>query len=208
MAAPKVFQAISAVQADLAKIGIGKDQKNQQQGFKFRGIDDILNTVAPLLAKHNLIIIPNVLDREAVERTTANGRALFYTFLTIQYHFISSEDGSEFVTTIQAESMDSGDKGLPKCLSIAYKYLAIQTFAIPIVGAEDPDFETHEVMPAKRQKMKLRKSKRVIDAINDTQSIDGLQAVWASLTPDQHKLYQDEKNTRKAELMQQQESAA
>jgi len=39
--------------------------------------------------------------------------------------------------------MDSGDKATNKALSIAYKYMAFQLFAIPI--DEDPDRHTHEV---------------------------------------------------------------
>jgi hypothetical protein len=37
----KVYQAINKVQAALAVDGIGKDRSNQQQGYKFRGIDDV-----------------------------------------------------------------------------------------------------------------------------------------------------------------------
>ena len=36
----KVYQAIAAVMADMAKDGISKDRKNQQQGYAFRGIDE------------------------------------------------------------------------------------------------------------------------------------------------------------------------
>ena len=49
----QVYKAINAVQADLAKSGITKDRFNGQgSGYKFRGIDDVYNTIAPLLSNH------------------------------------------------------------------------------------------------------------------------------------------------------------
>lgn len=46
-----VYKAINAVQAELAKTGIAKDKRNAQQGYNFRGIDDVYLAIAPLLAK-------------------------------------------------------------------------------------------------------------------------------------------------------------
>jgi hypothetical protein len=37
-AVPHVYQAIAAVMARLAKDGIGKDRRNEQQGYAFRSI--------------------------------------------------------------------------------------------------------------------------------------------------------------------------
>ena len=61
---PKVYAAIAAVSAELATTGISKDRKNEQQGYKFRGIDDVYNAIAPLMAKHKLVILPRMLSRE------------------------------------------------------------------------------------------------------------------------------------------------
>ena len=55
-----VYKAINAVQAELAAVGgISKDRKNIQQNYSFRGIDDVYNTLAPILAKHKLLIFYN-----------------------------------------------------------------------------------------------------------------------------------------------------
>jgi hypothetical protein len=37
----KVYHAINQVQRALASEGISKSRKNQQQGYSFRGIDDL-----------------------------------------------------------------------------------------------------------------------------------------------------------------------
>jgi hypothetical protein len=51
MTTPKVYEAIAKVQAELARTGISKDRTNSQPGanYKFRGIDDVYNVLAPLL---------------------------------------------------------------------------------------------------------------------------------------------------------------
>jgi hypothetical protein len=142
----KVYQAINAVQGALAKIGISKDRTNTQgASYKFRGIDDVYNTLSPLLAEHGLCILPRMLSREHVERQSQKGNALFYVTVHADFDFVSSEDGSKHTVTTYGEAMDSGDKATNKAMSAAYKYAAFQAFAIPTEGDNDADAHTHEV---------------------------------------------------------------
>ena len=53
----KVYAAINAVQAALSKEGIAKTRKNLQQGYAFRGIDEVMNALAPILATGTLAAI-------------------------------------------------------------------------------------------------------------------------------------------------------
>lgn len=143
----KVYQAINAVQADLARDGITKVRRNQQQGYNFRGIDDVYNALAPLLARHKLCILPRILSREVVERQTMKGNALFYVTVEAEFDFVASEDGSKHVVRTYGEAMDSADKATNKAMSAAYKYAAFQAFAIPTEGDNDADGTTHEPSP-------------------------------------------------------------
>ena len=144
-----VYKAIAAVAGDLAKTGIAKDRKNAQQGYNFRGIDDMYNTLAPLLSQHGLVILPRVTDRSCVERQTRNGGALFYTTVAVEFDFVAVEDGSKHTVTTFGEAMDSGDKSTNKAMSAAYKYAVMQAFAIPTEGDNDADATTHEVAAKK-----------------------------------------------------------
>ena len=145
--APHVYTAINAVQADLAKVGISKDHRNTQgAGFNFRGIDDVLNALSGLMAKHSLVILPRVLSREVTERQSKNGGALFYVTIQCDFDIVSSLDGSKHTVSTFGEAMDSGDKATNKAMSAAYKYMAIQSFAIPTKGDNDADASTHEVV--------------------------------------------------------------
>ncbi len=142
----KVYQAINKVQAELSVLGITKDRRNNQgAGYNFRGIDDVYNSIAPLLSKHGLCILPRVLSRECVERISKSGGALFYTTVDVEFDFVSSEDGSKHVVKTFGEAMDSGDKGTNKAMSAAYKYACFQAFSIPTESNEDTEAQTHEV---------------------------------------------------------------
>lgn len=142
----KVYSAIAAVMSDLSKIGIGKEKKNAQQGFMYRGVDDVMNALAPIISKHGLVILPRVTKREIIERQSKSGGALFYVTLDMEFDFVAAEDASKHVVgPIIGEAMDSGDKASNKAMSIAYKYACFQAFCIPTEGDNDPDEQSHEI---------------------------------------------------------------
>lgn len=147
----KVYKAINNVQADLSVLGITKDRRNMQgSGYNFRGIDDVYNTIAPLLAKHGLCILPRVLSRECVERVSQKGGALFYVTVDAEFDFVSAEDGSKHTVKTFGEAMDSGDKATNKAMSAAYKYACFQAFSIPTESDNDADAHTHTPAPHMR----------------------------------------------------------
>jgi len=147
-----VYKAIAAVQGELAKVGISKDGVNEQQKYRFRGIDQVYAALSPLLAKHGLCVIPRIVEREMRERTTIkeyNGQkresVLFYVTVKAEFDFVAVEDGSVHTAATYGEAMDSGDKATNKAMSAAYKYAAFMTFAIPTEGDNDADATTHDV---------------------------------------------------------------
>lgn len=142
----QVFKAINSVQASLVKEGIAKDRRNAQQGYNFRGIDDIYNTLSGLLAENNLCILPEVLERTQVERVTQKGGVMFYTSVKVRYTLVSSVDGSSFATVTFGEAMDSADKSTNKAMSAAYKYMCLQVFCIPTEGDNDADGTTPDTL--------------------------------------------------------------
>lgn len=146
IAATSVYAKIAAVQGELAKVGIAKNRRNQQgSGYNFRGIDDVYAALSPLLASNGLVIVPRVMERECIERTSKNGGALFYVTVYAEFDFISADDGSVHTAATFGEAMDSGDKATNKAMSAAYKYAAFMTFAIPTEGDNDADAHTPEV---------------------------------------------------------------
>lgn len=145
-AAPaSVYAKICAIQAALSRTGIAKSRRNQQQGYSFRGIDEVYAALAPLLAEHGLCVLPRILTRELIERTTAKGSPIFYVTVEAEFDFVSSDDGSTHTVRTFGEAMDTADKATNKAMSAAYKYAALMAFAIPTEGDNDVDATTHEV---------------------------------------------------------------
>lgn len=143
----QIYKSINAIQGALAKTGITKGRKNQQQGYAFRGIDDVYGALAPLLAEHSVCIFPRTTDHRVVERQSARGGTLFYTTVRVEFDFVSSVDGSSHTCITYGEAMDSADKSTNKAMSAAYKYACLQTFCIPTEGDNDADATTHDVAP-------------------------------------------------------------
>ena len=172
-----VYKAINAVQAELAKSGITKDRTNTQgSGYKFRGIDDVYNTIAPMLSKHGLCILPRVLSRQCEERQSKSGGALFYVTVEVEFDFVAAEDGSKHTVKTFGEAMDSGDKATNKAMSAAYKYAAFQAFSIPTEGDNDADGITHDVAARDAQ---------VLQALRDASMLgtDALRAAYDKQQP-------------------------
>jgi hypothetical protein len=145
---PDVYRAICQVQKGISRDGISKDGRNQQQGYSFRGIDDIYNSLSGLLAAADLCILPRMISRAQEERATAKGGVLFYVTVQAEFDFVSSRDASMHTVTIYGEAMDSADKATNKAMSAAYKYACLQVFCIPTEGmANDADAITHHPAP-------------------------------------------------------------
>lgn len=150
-----VYKAIAAIQEELSRVGISKDGVNEQQKYKFRGIDQVYAALSPLLAKHGLCVLPRMVDCTRSERVSIkpgyNGGApkesvLFFVTVTAEFDFVAVEDGSMHTVRTYGEAMDSGDKATNKAMSAAYKYAAFMAFAIPTEGDNDADATTHDVV--------------------------------------------------------------
>ena len=196
----KIYKAINAVQAALAKTGIAKDKRNSTQGYNFRGIDDVYLALSPLLAEHGLCILPRVLSRTVTERVTPKGGVLFYTAVEVEFDFVCVEDGSKHTVKSFGEAMDSGDKSTNKAMSAAYKYAAFQAFAIPTEGDNDADASTHEVA-ATKPAPDMKAILHAIETAATQESLKGhFSAAWQMLDNDNREKAKTAYDKRKAEL--------
>ena len=185
-----IYESLAAINKEIK--AITKDQKNTQQGFKFRGIDDVMNQLHDLFAKHEVIILPEVLERTREERTNQRGTVIFTTHLTISYCFLAI-DGTKVCAIAVGESMDSGDKGCNKAMSVALKMVLLEMFLIPTQEMKDPDSETHEIKSKKLSDVGFSKAlKRIADG--ETELIEKLKGAY-TLTDVQIKLIQETTET-------------
>lgn len=168
-------QNIYAKMANILKEtkAITKSEKNQQQGFKFRGIDNVMNELHELFAKNDVFILQEVQDFTVDARPTAKGGTLFYTRAKIKFRYTTT-DGSFVETVNVGEAMDSGDKGMNKAMSIALKYSLLQMFLIPTEEQKDPDATT----PEETDYMAL-----AMQEIGSAQSVETLATIFNNYQP-------------------------
>jgi hypothetical protein len=125
----KLCQKIVATMASIK--AIGKNGYNELQKYTYTEASEVFTTVRDAMATHNIVIFPSMLDKRVVSRTNPNGKEIMVTEVTMSYSIVDVES-SQYVTVVYSgEGMDSGDKGLPKALSICMKYYLRDQFLIP-----------------------------------------------------------------------------
>lgn len=141
----EIHERLLAVMNDVQVVG--KTDRNQQQGFNFRGIDAVINAVGPAFRKHGIIVVPAVLRNyyEQVE-VGKNRTTMGHARLEVEFRFIAV-DGSQVEAVVPAEAMDSGDKATAKAMSVALRTALLQVLALP-TDEPDPDSSSYERAPA------------------------------------------------------------
>lgn len=138
-----IHVALARVMADVR--GVSKNQlHNSPTGgrWKFRGIDDVLNAAGPALRDHGVIVLPEVLDVTYRDVTTKGGKDAREVTVRVRYTFVGP-DGSTLAVVVPGESLDSGDKGTAKAMSVAFRIALIQALALP-TDEPDPDTQAYQ----------------------------------------------------------------
>lgn len=139
-----IHKKLIEVEKRLSEIGIGKDSFNDHAKFKYRGIDNLLNTIGPILSQVGVVATPSVVKIERGSYTTKSNAKWQQVEVTITYTFFA-EDGSSVSATVIGEGTDQQDKAVAKAMTAAYKAVMVQTFAIPIVGTAEDGDHTSEI---------------------------------------------------------------
>lgn len=144
-----VYQKMMDVMSELESIGKNQTNKNMQGvvQYKFRGIDDCMNALNPLLKKHRLMIVPQVTSRTVDYTTTANGKPQIHVVMTVSYQFVAEDGSSSIPFIMTGEASDTSDKACNKAMAVSMKYFLFQAFCIPTEEMRnvDPDNESPEV---------------------------------------------------------------
>jgi len=175
---------------------IGKDKRNQQGGYQFRGIDDVYNAIHQHMAEAGVFCTMEVLDHRIEPRQFKNSSG-FQVYSTVKYTFFA-EDGSNVSSTVIGEAMDSGDKATNKTYAIAHKYALLQAFLIPTADMPDPDAETHEL----EQRKPLTAPPPVRDRITACRTVQELASLYNSLSSSEQSEYSPEFTAKKNAILQ------
>lgn len=135
-ATPKIYAALQGVMEDIKSLEKNGAAPKAMGGYKFLAVDDVLKEVRPHLVKHKIIVLPKLVDTENHVWRDDSGRISTKVLLTFDFHFTSTEDGSEVVVTVVGEANDTGDKTVRKATTSAHKIALIQAFTL-ITGEVD-----------------------------------------------------------------------
>jgi hypothetical protein len=142
-----IYKKMSQVMSEIGSVT--KDQKNQAQGFKFRGIDQFVNAMYPALVRNGVFMAPRCISEthelKEVQRSSGKNGVDKHVTIMMEYRFFCEDGSSVVIGPIPAEGLDSGDKATNKALSAALKYALIQTFSVPTEDMAEADLETPEI---------------------------------------------------------------
>jgi len=132
---------------------IGKNHRNTNQGWSFRGIDDVLNVIGGALDEAGVVLKCDY-DIHSIEPNDKSG---FSAFVLLKASFISTTDGSVVSMVYPGQGSDAGDKAVNKAMSAAFKYLIFQGLQVPVQPGvlDDPDRESIPVTAARPARRRL-----------------------------------------------------
>lgn len=135
-----VFGALAAVKLAISKTGIEKSGYNMDQGYNFRGIDDVMDAFAGPLAENKIMACPVYSNLEHREYKTSSGKPYHFWDIEVSINFVSLVDGSSFIVgPFYAEASDTQDKGKTKVQSVAFRIGMLLSFQCPVGPEADPE---------------------------------------------------------------------
>ena len=171
-----VVEALSLCMGDVQKISKDRKVTEGPARFSFRGVDDVMQAVGPALRTHGVVFAPSrVVSIEHERYTTAKGSPMDGVTVVVEYT-ITGPAGDTMTAAAAGQASDSGDKAVPKAMSVAFRTVLLQALCIP-TDEPDPDSQVHE---------------RAADAPPDPR-----QAGWQSITAKGSKLGMSQADIRR-----------
>lgn len=134
--APIVYEKIVTIMKEIGPVE--KTGYNSFHKYKYLKEEDIINAVRPLLAKHGVALVPQVLEENVTFVRNAKGGEETLCRLKVEFTFVDTATGDGFSVTTVGHGIDPGDKAAYKALTGALKYCLRQLFMIS-EGGEDPE---------------------------------------------------------------------
>lgn len=177
-----IYTKLAEIQRGIHGVGIAKNRRNQDQKFNFRGIDDAIAALAPLLSEFGVIVFPAYSGIVIDPRATKSGGTTYNVQLQGTFTFVDSEDGSErMVGPFYGEANDGQDKAISKATSVAYRNMVFLTFCAPheaVIGG-DPDEKGESDAPSYLDD----EFDGWRDIIDKCQTPENFAVVWKDMSP-------------------------
>lgn len=177
MSDTKVLPIAQALNEIMKAVGaIAKTDRNNAQGFNFRGIDSVVNAVSPQLQKFGVVVVPTVEEYDYASVEIGKNRTVMgHVKVKVTYTFIGAA-GDSIKATVVGEAMDSGDKATAKAMSVAFRTALLQSLSLPTDDI-DPDAQSYE-----RSEKIVVDTKALATAIASASDLEALAKLGAYIT--------------------------
>lgn len=113
--------------------------------YNFRGIDDVMNLVGPILRDHGVVVVPETIRDFRHGTIPTKAGTSQHALLQVEFR-VYGPRGDSFTITTVGEAMDSGDKSVSKAHSVALRVAYLQALCLP-TDERDPDEDQYETVP-------------------------------------------------------------
>jgi hypothetical protein len=169
-------EALAEVMRRVPAIAKGR---TSDQGYRFRGIDDVYSSLHDLFAEVGLVVLPRPIERIGEVRLVGakQDRSQYVTHLLVEFRFLAA-DGTSETCSAWGEGSDMGDKATQKAHSQAIKSALLETFLIPTEDSarDEPDATNPEPGRAFTAEEQERAGTALI-AAGEATTLDALVAV-------------------------------
>lgn len=181
----KIFGALAAVKRHINSIGVEKSKENEKQGYKFRGIDNVMDAFSGILSQSSVLTTPVYGNLQREKITTSGGSGMFVVTVELVLTFLSLEDGSAItVGPFYGEASDSLDKATSKAHSVAYRNAMLLTFTCPLGPEMDPEMAETDREVAAEQPAKDAQAEAAREPLTESQRSQLLKRLEAvGVTP-------------------------
>lgn len=135
---PHVHRSIVEAMSRLRKIAKKRETTGGER-FSYRGIEDAMAALQPVLIDLGLHINMHVVSVSYDQKESQKGNAMTVCFMQMRFELHSIKDGSSIFSTVASEGVDVSDKASNKALSNCLKYWIFQLFMIPTSELKDSE---------------------------------------------------------------------
>lgn len=139
MSNQKIYTALKNVQNYMYQNPIAKEGVNAFQKYKYRGIDQIIQSFSKPLHDNSILTVVQP-DLKVSTKFLDDGKSTL-TRVVGTLRFISTDDGSFIDRSYVGHSKSQQGKDLESARSFAYRNALLETFCVPFEGVVEPELE-------------------------------------------------------------------
>jgi hypothetical protein len=135
--APRIYAAMAEIMAAIGSVAKGR--RNKEQGYDYRGIDDVYNELHSAFADAGVFVTPRIVEHTEKEGAYKSGSKYIHRVIKAEFDFVAADGTKHTIGPVYGEGMDNADKAFNKAESAALKYALMMALLIPTAEPKDSE---------------------------------------------------------------------